>query len=744
LPIDRPTFHESWYRVADLHPRLRSTAQTVRQHYRGQLWYIVQDPANNQFFRLSREGYIFLGLLDGRRTVAQAWELANRQLGDGAPTQGEAIGLLGQLHSANLLQTDLSPDAANLFDRYKKRVRREIGSYFLNFMFPRFPLLNPDRFLDRWAGLVGWVFSWVGLAFWVVLVAVGFSCVASHWSEFWQRSQPQEMLKTDNLLLLYLAFALIKTIHEFGHSFACKHFGRRQNMGGRVHAMGVMLLVFMPCPYMDASSAWVLRNKWHRAIIGAAGMYVELAVASVAAVIWSLTGHDSAVHAIAQNAIFVASVSTVLFNANPLLRYDGYYILSDLLEIPNLAQRSKDYLYYLVRRYAFGVARIVPQPQTNSEKTWLVIYGLASGIYRIVVSVTIIFFVADKLLLVGALMAVGGVVGWVLVPLGQFIYYLTTGPELTRVRGRAVGVTLGVAVLLALVLGVIPVTEHQRADGVAEALPMREVYAGADGFVTSVLPDGSDARPDGAPLLRADNQELQARLIQAEAACRAARAQFNNALAGDEPAIAQALGDELRALDHQRRELADEVARLVVRAPIAGRWCAWDADSLPGSYLRRGQHIGTLANPDLLIIRVSADQTLGPRIRELSKRAKVSLRVDGRPGDEFGGVIEKVLDSGQQRLPSAALGLHAGGQLAVEPDDQAGGARTGEPGEQTGKAQYRAVEPFFEVQITPSARAADCPLPGQRVVARFSLPARPLVFQGWDALLQLLQRRFKI
>jgi putative peptide zinc metalloprotease protein len=741
LPIDRPTFHESWYRVADLHPRLRSTAQTVRQHYRGQLWYVVQDPANNQFFRLSREGYIFLGLLDGRRTVAQAWESANQQLADAAPTQGEAIGLLGQLHGANLLQTDLSPDAANLFERYKKRVRREIGSYFLNFLFPRFPLLNPDRFLDRWVGVAGWAFTWVGLAFWAMVVAVGFSCVAAHWPEFWQRAQPQQLLSPDNLLLLYLSFALIKTIHEFGHGFACKYFGRMQHMGGRVHAMGVMLLVLMPAPYVDASSAWVLRNKWHRAVIGAAGMYVELAVAAVAAVVWSLTGKDTTVHAIAHNMVFVASISTVLFNANPLLRYDGYYILSDLLEIPNLAQRSKDYLYYLGRRYAFGVPRIVPQPQTISEKRWLVIYGLASGLYRVVVSVTIIFFVADKLLLVGALMAVGAVVGWVLVPAGRFLHYLATAPELVRVRGRAVGVTLGFAAVSALALGVIPVTEHQRADGVAEAMDTREVYAGADGFVTWVLPDGSDAQPDGPPLIRAANRELTARLTQAQAACQAARVRFNQALAGAEPAVAQALAGQLKALDQQRQELADQVARLEVRSPFAGQWCAWDADSLPDSYLHRGQHIGTVISPGRVLIRVSADQTLGPRI---PVGAKVALRVDGRPGDHFTGRIIKVLTSGQQHLPSAALGLHAGGDLPVEPEEQVRGAETEQPATASGKPQFRAVEPFFEVQVAPGTDAAKYLWPGQRVVARFSLPASPLASQGWRALLQLLQRRFKI
>jgi putative peptide zinc metalloprotease protein len=758
LPVERPTFNESWYRVADLRPRLRSTAQTVRQHYRGQLWYIVQDPANNQYFRLSREGYVFMGLLDGRRSVAQAWELANEELGDGAPTQGEAIQLLGQLHAGNLLQADLPPDAENLFDRYKKRVQREVGSYLLNFMFSRMPLLNPDRFLDRWVGVTGWIFSWVGLLVWAVLVGTGFYFVAARWPEFWKQSQAQELLKTDNLLYLYVGFALIKAIHEFGHAFACKHFGRLQHMGGRVHAMGIMLLVFMPCPYVDASSAWVLRNKWHRMIIGAAGMYVELAVAGIAAVVWSLTGDSNGagatVHAIAHNMVFVASVSTLLFNANPLLRYDGYYILADYLEIPNLAQRSKDYLYFLVRRYIFGVERIHPQPQTTAEKRWLVIYGLASGVYRIVVSVTIMFYVADKLFIVGALMALGGIVGWVLVPLGKFIRYLATSPELLRVRGRAVGATLAFAALVAIVVGAIPITEHDRAEGLAKAANTREVYAGAEGFVQYVLPTGSTVLParashvsDGTILMEARNTELEARLAQAEARYGLARTELNAALT-QEPSAVQALQGELRAWELTRDSLKAEIGRLTVRAPMSGQWACWDAEELRGSYVHRAQHLGTIADLSGLVVRVSADQTLGPRLEhELGINAKVVLRVADRPEDRLTGTITKIFRSGQHDLASPALGLQAGGSLQVRPDDRTDQDRSGRSTDPHDPARgVRPVEPFFEIEIAPDSTldAAHLLHPGQRVIARFSLPPKPLALQAWHSLQQLLQRRFKM
>ena len=159
MPVERPTFSESWYRVAEMRPRLRPTIQTHRQHFRGQMWHVVQDPSNNQFSRLSDPAYRFVALLDGRRTVGESWKICNEQLGDSAPTQGEVIQLLGQLYVSNLLLSEVPPDAESLFQRYRKRVQREVQGYLMNLLFIRIPLIDPDHFLNRWVGLFGKFFS---------------------------------------------------------------------------------------------------------------------------------------------------------------------------------------------------------------------------------------------------------------------------------------------------------------------------------------------------------------------------------------------------------------------------------------------------------------------------------------------------------------------------------------------------------------------------------------------------------
>ena len=163
MPVDRPTFSESWYRVANQRPRLRSTVQTYRQEYRGRMWHVVRDPSNNQFFRLNDAAYHFVGLLDGRRTVGQVWETCNEHLGDLAPTQNEAIQLLGQLYTSNLLHGEIPSDAEGMFERYRKRVHREVRGYMMNLLFIRIPLIDPEHFLNRWVKVFGWGFSWIAI-----------------------------------------------------------------------------------------------------------------------------------------------------------------------------------------------------------------------------------------------------------------------------------------------------------------------------------------------------------------------------------------------------------------------------------------------------------------------------------------------------------------------------------------------------------------------------------------------------
>jgi putative peptide zinc metalloprotease protein len=727
MPVDRPTFSESWYRVAELKPRLRSLVQSYRQRYRGRTWHVLRDSANNKFFRLDDASYHFIGLLDGRRPVAEAWKVCCEQLGDSAPTQGEAIQLLGQLYQSNLLDADLPADAEGMFERFRKRRRREVGGYFMNLLFSRIPLIDPDNFLDSWVKAFGWCFGPVGLFLWTVLVASGLWALAGRVDDLWD--QKSGILDPSNLPWLYVCMILIKAVHEFGHGFACKHFGRQSHSGGEVHTMGIMFIVFMPLPYVDASSAWALRNKWHRAFIGAAGMYVEVAIGAVAAIIWANSAPGTLANALSYNMIFIAGVTTILFNANPLIKFDGYYILSDLLETPNLAQRSKDYLYYLVKKYAYGVRRPRDPSHSPGERFWLTVYAVGASIYRVFISVSIILFVVDALKYLGILLALSGVIGWVIVPLFKWAHYLLANPELHRVRARAQLVTALFFGVLIGGLGFIPAPYHVRGEGVVEPGRIEKVFAGADGFIDDVLPSATRVQAGGAELVTATNHELQIERRRLLAERGLYRAYYRQARS-DEPAQAQVVLGQIEALNEQIERVEQQLAALRIEPAFDGVWVSEKADQMRGAFARQGEPIGVLADTQRLLIRVMTDQYVGPQVmRDSGEGSMVQMRVRGRPGVLLEGRVVKVLKAARRELPSAALGYAGGGSIAVDTEDREG---------------TRSQEPFFEIQIDPVTEDGK-PAPlfaGQRVVARFTLPDTPLLKQWWLAIRQVIQRRF--
>lgn len=728
MAVDRPTFHEAWYRVAELRPRLLSSVRIYRQHFRGQMWYVLENPTNNKFSRLSTEAYRFTALLDGHCTVADVWQICNEQLGDAAPTQAEVIRLLGQLYCTNLLHAELPPDTESLFNRYRRRIRREVQGYLMSLLFIRIPLLDPDHFLDRWVGVLGWLFSWFAMVLWLILMATGLYFVIGNIGELVRQSS--DVLAPDNLILLYLSLVLIKVCHEFGHAFACKKFGRLSGNGGQVHTMGVMFLVFFPLPYMDASSAWAFRRKWHRVVVGAAGMIVELAIAAIAAVVWANTSTGT-LHIIAYNLIFIASVSTVIFNGNPLLRFDGYYILSDLLEIPNLGHRSRAYLYYLVKRYCWGLKKAQSPAHSPGERAWFVVYGIASTAYRVFICIRILLFLNDRLpeelFILVPILAFGAIIGWVLVPLGRFVRYLATSAELSRTRARAVGVTLGVFALIATALGALRVPDHCRVEGIVEPVHLAIVHAASDGFVTNFMPSGASASADGQPLVRAVNPELEAekRSLLAERRGLETRRRLAEM---HEIAAAQILDEQIKALDEKISRVEFELASLDLHSPLAGTWVSPDIETTRGMYLRRGQQIGFVASLDDVLIRATAGQEVAAMLVEQAFK-QVEVRVKGRPTSMLTGEIQKISPAGQELLPSQALGYAVGGTMPTLSQDP---------------RDSRAAEMFFEIRIRPNPDSSVHLLTGQRVVARIRMPSKPLAAQWWRSLRQLFQRRFRI
>lgn len=726
----RPTFHESWYRIASLRPRVRATVQIRKQYYRGVKWFVVRDPANNDHFRMNEAGYAFVALLDGRRTVEDAWKICLEKLGDDAPTQGEALGLLGQLYTSNLLCGDLPADCETLFARYKKRRMREIGATLGNLLFIRIPLFDPNRILDGLDKTFGWIFSWVGFTLWVAIVALGLSAIAGRWSDL--ASQAGNVLDPSNLVFLYLCFVAVKAFHEFGHGLACKHFGRSEGDIGEVHTIGVMLLVFTPMPYVDATSSWSFRDRNRRLIVAAGGMYVEIVIAAIAAMIWAASASGSTVHVLSYNTMFIASVSTLLFNINPLLRYDGYYMLSDILEIPNLYERSKRYLYYLVRRYVWGVENAVSPAHTRGERVWFLPYAVASCIYRVVIVTGILLFVADKLFFIGMILACGMAVMWLVLPAAKFIGYLATSGELARHRVRAVVATVVFFTVLLGLLGGYEWPDRFSAQGIVEPVKLTLVYAGTDGELVSYFKTDKNVHAGDGPLAVFKNPELTARYDSLLAQLEESVSHKKIAQRDNNAAETKIYETQVNALQDQLARVKAELARQKVFAATDGVWLAPRLSRQAGKWFKRGEPVGMIFPAGSMRLRVAVSQEEAARLFS-SNDIKVHYRFAGF-GETGCGTLEQIVQAGRRRLPSAALGYSGGGELET--------AASGENGLQ---GEFDATHNYFEVWVAPDISGVVTPdfKEGRKVTVRFETGRRPLLKQFYRKIMQVFQQRFR-
>ncbi|MCJ7498836.1 PqqD family peptide modification chaperone, partial [bacterium] len=482
--MDDSLFSPSWYRVADLKPRLRTHARIHRHSYGGEVWYVLQDNVSGRFYRFTPIAYHLIGLMDGQRSIHEIWEKSAERFGDDAPTQGDMIRVLSQLHSADVLVSTVPPDVEEILTRSEKVSRGKIMSYIKSPLFLRFPLFDPERLLQRTAFIFRPAFSVFGFFVWAIMVSWALFQAAQHWPEL-THNIADRILSGQNLLIIGLVYPIIKALHEFGHAYAVKRWG------GEVHEMGVMLLVLMPLPYVDASSASGFTEKRRRILVTASGIMVELFIASLAMIAW-LNLDQGLARSVAFNAMFIGSVSTVLFNANPLLRYDGYYLLSDFLEIPNMAQRSITWIGYLIKRYIFGMKKTEQPYARPDEKAWLTVYSIAAFIYRAFIYVSIILFISGKFFIIGILLGIWAFINMVALPVFNRIKFVVFSPALREKRLQAVLLSSVAIGLIAALIFLAPFPSWTRTEGVVWVPEGSLVKAGASGFLgTAQVPSGS-------------------------------------------------------------------------------------------------------------------------------------------------------------------------------------------------------------------------------------------------------------
>ena len=712
-------FSDSWYRIADARVSLLPSVSAQAQLFRGKTWYVLKDGYNQNFFRVTLETWQFIQALTPTLTVQEIWEQFVKDHPLRSPSREEVILIISQLHTSNLLFFQDDANNLEIFKRIQRTRRKEFLNRLSSVLSFKIPIWNPARVLavlTRWTGYIP-----VPLALLVYLLVLGSGGITAlhQWDTISDKTQG--IISVDNLPWLYVCLSFMKLIHEFAHGIMCTRYG------GQVRTLGLMFLMFTPLPYVDVTSSWSFANRWHRMLVGVAGMAVELFIASVSALLWANTG-PGLLNSLFFNLMIIGSVSSLIFNGNPLLRFDAYYILSDHLEIPNLYLKAQKQCLYLADKYILGTSSAQAQSQEPREARILGIYGVSSFLYLMFVSLGITFFLLDKWFPLGLLALAVILVTKIVLPLYRLGKHLNSQKILPN-RTRAWSVVAGTIALALLLLFVVPFPYAIKAPGILEAAQFENYFVESEGVLQSTQVRSGDFVKSGQVIAQLQNADLRRDLELVQDELSDADVQYRKALSGAYLNIEQAR-QRIASLQKLEAELQRRQSLLTVRAHFDGQWISPSLEQYQAAFVQRGQLIGQLVNSQHFRFSAVIPQEQARDLFNGPLQA-AEVRIAGQ-ADQLIHIDQlTVIPYQSDKLVSPALGWMGGGDIAVQVDDKAGN---------------RTKEPYFLLYgALPSLPAQDLtPMHGLTCMVRVERPARPLAYQFRQFLLQLVQKRYSL
>ena len=707
-----------WQRVSGRRLKLSDEAEVYRQEHRGQLWYVVRDRIGDRYYRFGPNVYATLRLLDGTRTVDEAYKLARERFGDDAPTELELIKLFWRLHAADLLRGDVVGRTEESVLRAEKMERQRWLMQFRSPLAIRIALVDPSLALQRLTWLARVIFSAPAFLVWCVTVAFALTEIGLNWTEL-TGNFADRVLSYDNLLLMWILFPIIKIFHEFGHGLALRRWGCN------THEMGVMFLVFMPVPYVDASSSVVMTRPSERAAVGAAGLYVELFIAAVATLFW-VHLEPGLARAICFNVILLAGASAVLFNGNPLLKFDAYYVLSDLLEIPNLGTRSSQWWLAKIQSKILCIPDVEDPTEAPGEGKWLALYAPLSLCYRLFLISAIALFVAKQAFFLGTILAVIAVFNVLVYPLLRGVRFLATSSRLKNRRSRAILRTGAVFGTAALVFFAIPVPYRTVSEGVVWYSSGSELRPAASGAVIAFERSSGDKVRRGQPILELEDPETKAEVQGLEARLAALDAQYRRELATDRPKAILTV-QEMNYIRERIDAARDRLTQLTLISPDDGTLVIPRQRDYEAGWIGRGMPIGHVVGDAPMIVIAALRQAdmelVTNRLRD------VEVRFASRLGSRYEAHLTRVNPHATDELPSELFAAQGGGPFSL---------RQNAPGE-TG---LHTIETLFLLEIALEQGMGG--QFGERAYVLFDHGYSPLAAQIGRSLRQLFLREFEV
>ncbi len=650
-----------WEKYAELVLSLHSHIEVIPQTFRAVRWYLLKNEVTGDFTRLNACAFKLISRLDGKQTLDQHILKLNKSVSDEEQLElADTITLVRSLVASDYLKLDTPANATQQAAITKYRNRKKLTAWISNPLSIKLSILDPDKFLDRFRNPMTAFFTRSSLVIWLAMVMFGIYIAVSNNAAI-SAALNSNFFRPENLVSMTLVFIVIKLIHELAHAFAVK------NWGGNVNEMGITFLVFSPVPYVDASSAWAFQDKYKRVVVCAMGIIAELLIASLSIIVWSLS-EPGLVKATALNSAIIASVSTLAFNANPLLKFDGYYMMQDLIEIPNLYQRSKNYLTYLITKHVVGLKNGESPVYAKGEQAWLLGYGILAFLYRLIILSVIIVFLINELLIVGLLISAWAVISQVLRPTFKALTYLFRSPDIQPHRGQSLLKSSLVLTSVVCLMCFVPFPNTTFAKGTVWVDQQAEIYSSQDGFISEIMVESGAHVAAGTELLKLSAPTLDARIQKMEASKRelSVKSQTEFVTSGGKSSLNR---EQLVSLDYELEQLYDDKASLIIKAKVAGRFFSSDIAMKTGKHLKRGEFIGYVFSSDNLIVQAVFTQSDIGSIRENTKTIEVRFAEDA--SRQVSARIQRETPASSPDLPSKALGASGGGDIIVKTQQNA-------------------------------------------------------------------------
>ncbi|HEX5105348.1 MAG TPA: HlyD family efflux transporter periplasmic adaptor subunit [Pirellulaceae bacterium] len=666
---------------------MRADLVAQRQQWQGREYWTIKDPLTLRYYRFEEEEFAILSMLDGQTSAEDICERFEERFAPQRIRGSQLQQLLAMLHRSNLLVSTAPGQGEQLHRRSQEQKNKQRLAALASFLALRFRGVDPDRFLAWLVRRAGWLFSLPAAIFAALLVFSAVLLVAAEFDTFRARLPAFEaFFAVQNWFWLAAVLCVTKILHELGHGLACKRFG------GECHELGVMLLVFTPCLYCNVSDSWMVPSRWRRAAIGAAGMYIELILASLATFVWWFT-EPGLVNHLALNVMFVCSVSTLVFNANPLMRFDGYYILADLLEIPNLRQKAQAVIQRKLGAWLLGL-RERPDPLLPTRHQWLfAAYSVASAVYMWLVSLSIFWFLYRVLepyglKIVGQMLGLAMIFTLIVLPFVRLIRFLVQPARAETVNKSRAAISLGSIAAASAVVLLVPLPYYVSCGFEIQPREASSVYVDVPGELKAVYSTNGTV---AAGQTLAELEDVEARLTEEQLVAQgdklAARIEGirQRALTDDQALLELSQTEEARAaIEKQLNRLRQDLAKLTIRAPAAGtivppparpanegdrtRLAAWSGRPLEvrnvGAYLEASTLLCRIAQPGQLEAILAIEQE---ELDFVAAGQRVELLLAQLPGEKLAGTIDRIADENMQAAP-ARLAARSGGHLATRPD----------------------------------------------------------------------------